>query len=324
MSDGDAMAMTVGAQLASARRERQLSVSNVTRQTKIQPWVVEALEADRLQELMSPVYARGFVAMYARFLGLPPEPLREQLTWPAPEPAQEPAAQSPPAIPITVRWPTLTGLRARRLAPVVAGVALVAGLALATSLRRLPNRSATTLSSAKVARSTVHQGLTARPKPVTQQGVKGSPAKPAASAEPATPQRVAKAVPPREPSSPAHTALPAPSVSAASVAPVSPSLPPATPPTLTLLATQPLELSVVAHRTTWITVRSDGKLLTQQRLPRGATERWSAKKTLELVVSKPTQAEFALNGHAISPFVIAHEGRVLITHHGITRLPLED
>jgi hypothetical protein len=94
-------------------------------------------------------------------------------------------------------------------------------------------------------------------------------------------------------------------------------------PTLTMLATQPLELQVSAHRTTWIQVRADGKLLTQQRLERGAKEQWTAKKRFELIVAKPSQVELVLNGQPISPLAIAHQGRLLITHHGVTKLPDE-
>jgi hypothetical protein len=92
---------------------------------------------------------------------------------------------------------------------------------------------------------------------------------------------------------------------------------------MTVLATQPLELHMSAHRTTWIEVRADGKLLTQQRLPRGSNERWTAKKQFELIVAKPSEVELVLNGQPISPLAIAHRGRLLITHHGVTKLPDE-
>ncbi|MBI3330528.1 MAG: DUF4115 domain-containing protein, partial [Candidatus Omnitrophica bacterium] len=86
----------------------------------------------------------------------------------------------------------------------------------------------------------------------------------------------------------------------------------------------PLELAVTAHRTTWIRVRADGKLLTQQRLPRGANERWTAKKQFELIIANPTQVDLSLNGQSISPFAVAHRGRLLVTHRGVTPLPDED
>ena len=53
------------------------------------------------------------------------------------------------------------------------------------------------------------------------------------------------------------------------------------------------------------------------------TERWTAKKKFELIVANPTQVDLSLNGTSISPFAIAHRGRLLITHHGVIKLPDE-
>ena len=247
--------MTVGSQLQGARRERKLSLADVTRQTKIQPWVLEALEADRLSELMSPVYVKGFLATYARFLHLAPEPLLAQLPQPEPELMQAvlpPTA--PPPIPITIRF---TRPHLRRLATSIAVTAAVIGLVVANPLRRVPWLSLRSAHLAKLASVTS-----------VKAPLKSSP-----------------------------------------------------PPTLTLLATEPLELSVTARRTTWIQVKADGKLLIEQRLPGGAKERWSAKRQFEVIVARPSDVELSLNDQSISSFAVAHKGRVLITHHGIARLP---
>ena len=246
--------MTVGSQLAGARRERTLSLADVTRQTKIQPWVLEALEADRLSELMSPVYVKGFLTTYARFLHLAPEPLLAQLPQPEPEPKQAALPPTaPPPMPMAIRF---SRPHLHRLATSIAVTAAVIGLVVANPLRRVPWLSLRSVRLPRLA------SLTSVKEPIR----------------------------------------------------------PPPPPTLTLLATDPLELSVTAHRTTWIQVKADGKLLIEQRLPRGAKERWSAKRQFELIVARPSDVELSLNGQSISPFAIAHRGRVLITHHGITRL----
>ena len=49
--------MSVGSALRQARETQQLSVADVTAAIKIQPWVLEALESDRLHEQMSLYYA---------------------------------------------------------------------------------------------------------------------------------------------------------------------------------------------------------------------------------------------------------------------------
>ena len=239
----------VGAQLQQARAERKLSLADVTRDTKIQPWVLEALEADRLQELMSPVYVKGFLATYAKFLHLDPAPLIAELQWPQPEPAQLPLPPVPPALPVLPRL--------RRLGLAVVISAAVIGAIAMNPLRRVPALSLPKLDLPRLASVTT---VNETPKPLPL-------------------------------------------------------------PTLTLLATQPLELRVTAHRTTWIQVRADGKLLAQHRMERGANERWTAKKQFELIVSQPSQVDVVLNGQPINPFAIAHRGRLLITHRGITKLP---
>ena len=251
--------MTVGVQLQAARRERKLSLADVTRQTKIQPWVLEALEADRLHELMSPIYVKGFLGTYAGLLHLAPEPLLAQLPRPEPESIQAalpPTAPSPMPMAIRFSHPIL-----RRMATSMAVTAAVVGLVVVNPLKRVSWLSLHSTRMPKVASLT-------------------------------SPMKESIKLPPL--------------------------------PTVTLLATDPLELSVIAIRTTWIQVKADGKLLIEQRLPRGAKERWSAKRQFEVIVARPSDVEISLNGQSISPFAVSNRGRVLITHHGITRLPDEE
>lgn len=50
-----------------------LSLSDVERDTRINRVYLEAIEEGRFQDIPAPVYARGFVRSYARYLGLDPE-----------------------------------------------------------------------------------------------------------------------------------------------------------------------------------------------------------------------------------------------------------
>ena len=266
--------MTVGTQLREARTGKKLTMAEVSTATKIQPWVIEALETDRLQELMSPIYVKGFLTTYARFIRLAPEPLLTQLTW---QPDAEPAspAAAPPALPpMTIRmpWPLV-----RRAGAVALGCAFMAGIIIVNPLRWLPKVSLPMFRMPKLASIAP---IPSKPKAVPLQPVK---------------------VP-----SPAPAPLPPP----AAVAPAEGH------------AAQTLELEVTANRATWIRVRVDGKLLAQQRLPRGAHERWSAKKRLELIVAYPSQVTLTLNGESINSSAIANGGRLVITHQGIG--PLSD
>ena len=245
----------VGQQLRQVRQDRRISLADVTTATKIQPWVLEALEADRLHLSMSPVYAKSFLVLYAKFLRLDPQPLIAQLFPPPPAPSAAEAGRSLAqeaegfSLSLDAMWDAV-GAILRRLAPVAVVAAGVALLIAVKPLRRLPSLR------------------------VTQASFSTAPAKPAAT------QQMALAVRP----------------------------------------TQPLELGVVARHASWISVKADGDLIAQQQLSPGSKETWTAKRRLEVVIGNPAQVDVFLNGHAISPLAMAHDGRLLITHKGIAAL----
>lgn len=61
----------IGTRLRDRRIERALSLVEVERDTRINREYLAAIEAERFDVLPAPVYARGFVRSYARYLGLP-------------------------------------------------------------------------------------------------------------------------------------------------------------------------------------------------------------------------------------------------------------
>jgi cytoskeleton protein RodZ len=87
----------VGAQLAAAREARHLSVADVARQLKLSPWQVEALEADQYERLPGPVFVRGFIRNYARFVELDPTLLLPAAEQRLPK-REQPNAELPPSI----------------------------------------------------------------------------------------------------------------------------------------------------------------------------------------------------------------------------------
>jgi len=65
------MAMkTVGTMLKNARIAKELTVSDVERDTKIREKFIRAIESDNFRALPSPSYAKGFVRNYAAYVGL--------------------------------------------------------------------------------------------------------------------------------------------------------------------------------------------------------------------------------------------------------------
>jgi hypothetical protein len=65
----------LGNTLKQARESRELPLREIEWATKIKSSYLEALEAEDFENLPAPVYARGFLRTYARYLDLDPEPL---------------------------------------------------------------------------------------------------------------------------------------------------------------------------------------------------------------------------------------------------------
>ena len=346
--------MTVGQQLQQVRTARKLSFTDVTAATKIQPWVLEALESDRLPELMSPVYVKGFLSTYARFLKLDPAPLVAGLQWPQPLELEEALVQQEelPPVPVQAKRAAVAARAAavaeapppvlERKAPARPRAAVPeedkAPAALRLPVFRMPR-----LPQFRMPRFEMPAIQLPRiPRPVLQragqalaaaaaiavvimvhplQYVKKTPwptLRMPAVAKAHTESDARKAPVKKASAKPVAASK---RTASASVAPIGDALKPPPPQIPAPVAVEPLDLVVTANRTTWIKVRADGKLLSQQRLVRGANEHWSAKKQLEVIVSKPSQVELTLNGQSISPLAIAHRGRLLITHRGVGPLP---
>ncbi len=78
--------MTPGAFLAAKRGERGLTLQQAASATHIRPEFLKALEADEPERLPAPVYARGYLRTYARYLGLDEESLVARLHQPVRDP----------------------------------------------------------------------------------------------------------------------------------------------------------------------------------------------------------------------------------------------
>jgi cytoskeleton protein RodZ len=88
------MAPTIGETLRKARTERGVELSEVERATKIRAKFLEAMEEDRWGALPAPVYARGFLDIYARYLGLDQQALLDEYRQTVEGDQHEPIPQS--------------------------------------------------------------------------------------------------------------------------------------------------------------------------------------------------------------------------------------
>ena len=257
-------APSVGTQLRQARLARQLELRDVTNVTKIQPWVLEALETDQLHRTMSAMYVKSFLAAYAKHLQLDGAALTNQwFATPEPEPAPVMPSNAAAAVVAKAQTPA---------APIGPSLIEQVWTALWPLIRRV------TVFSAGIAAIV----LAVRVNPLHQLAVRI----PRHEASVSVPERFA---PLRE--APLHV------------------------PT-----DKPLSLEVSATRPTWVSVKADGKLVSQQQLASGSKEHWQANRRFELIVGSPSKVDVALNGQSITPRLAAHNGRVLITHTGIKPL----
>jgi Helix-turn-helix domain len=86
---------SIGARLRQARESRRLTLQQVSETTKVRPHYLQALENDDLSAISSVAQARGFLRIYAEFLGLSPADLVPAVATPVePPPPAQPSVSS--------------------------------------------------------------------------------------------------------------------------------------------------------------------------------------------------------------------------------------
>src|SRR5262245_66295224 len=70
---GEKSSLTFGEELRRERIIRDVSLEEISAATKISIRLLTALESSDVSRLPAPVYSRGFIRAYARYLGLDPE-----------------------------------------------------------------------------------------------------------------------------------------------------------------------------------------------------------------------------------------------------------
>ena len=130
---------SIGQILKAARERRQISVADVVVATKMTCNFVKAIEADDFNALVAPVYARGFIKLYAECVGLDPMPLLKQFgvsnrVAPALAP---PPSKAPP------RKQEKIGGRSKAVSPAALATALPLRVGAHTPIPGLPTSPAT-------------------------------------------------------------------------------------------------------------------------------------------------------------------------------------
>jgi cytoskeletal protein RodZ len=68
---------SIGDTLREARHNKRASLEDVSRATKIKMEILEQLEADEFDRMVAPAYTKGFLKLYAEYLGLDSQSVAE-------------------------------------------------------------------------------------------------------------------------------------------------------------------------------------------------------------------------------------------------------
>jgi cytoskeletal protein RodZ len=118
---------TLGQILKEAREKKNVTASQAAIATRMKIQTIEALERDDFSRMAAPMYAKGFIKLYAEYLGLDAAPLireYEDLHSPkarpplAPENDLKPGESPPERIKIKINWSKLKSLMDKWKRPV--------------------------------------------------------------------------------------------------------------------------------------------------------------------------------------------------------------
>ncbi len=70
--------MSLGQQLKQARLRMNLTASEVASATRMKVQIVESIEDENFSVFAAPIYGKGFIRMYAEYVGLDPVPLMQE------------------------------------------------------------------------------------------------------------------------------------------------------------------------------------------------------------------------------------------------------
>lgn len=272
MPHAESTGASLGAHLRALREAKGGSLEDMARSTRVGIRHLEALEDERLTDLPSPVFVRGFIRAYCVFLRENPEPALNRYE----ELAGTRAAEQAAGVPSRPRtsW---------------AGSSLVIGLVLLLILG--VGLILVNLSVKKSGGNSVSTAKTevARPAPATPPP---APA-PSSATAPVPP-------PPAPATATAPTAPPTPPVAGEPVRPAAAAAP-AAPRTSSAPASGEQRLVIRAVEPTWIRVQTDEGRIAEELLPAGASREWAAERRFLLTIGNAGGVELTLNGRALPP-----------------------
>jgi cytoskeleton protein RodZ len=288
---------SIGARLKSARLEKKLTIDEVYKKTKIHPEVLLAIEEDRFSQL-SPVYLKGFLKIYSRFLGMNPQEIVEGF-------------QEPKTIVETVDLSRRSGIPPEagrekdeeKIEAVIKGPAFKFNFSLFKSYLKIAGIILAAIISLwllfKIGKFTVTR------------------IKAVAHAIATRPKRAAK---PSEKIEKVQTKI-KPAVKPVVKPVVKPEVKSIVKPVVAVKpVSSQVELSIRAKEDCYIYLKSDGKTVFQGVLKKGYAEAWAAKDKMELTVGNAGGIELNVNGNPLPPLGKRKQAikNIIITKEGLS------
>ena len=269
MTPAETPVTSLGGYLRALREAKGSSLEDMARSTRVGIRHLEALEEERLADLPSPVFVRGFIRAYCGFLREAPEEALGHYETLAGERAAAQAANAPPRPRTT--WASSS---------VLVGLALllILGIALIVINLTVKRTGGTSVAAPKMEAS--DQAPNSTPAPPVVAPVPP----PAAASRPVAAPTAAVARSPATPASaPVSTPAPTPTPAVAKSGP------------------GPQRLVIRAVEPTWIRVQPDEGRATEELLPAGASREWSAERRFLVTIGNVGGVEVALNGKVLPP-----------------------
>ncbi len=281
MQQAESSVVALGACLRSLREAKGASLEDMARSTRVGIRHLEALEEERLADLPSPVFVRGFIRAYCSFLRESPDAALGHYQQLAGERAAVEATSTPPR-------PGNT----RASSSVMLGLALllVLGIGLAVLNLTVNRQPETSVATGKMKPRATPAPVPAPPAPTTvpPKAVATPPAQPPPPAPAAEPTRPASPPAPRPPTTAAPPETPAPPTAPAPT--VAPKAVPGS-----------QRLVIKAVEPTWIRVQTDEGRIAEEILPAGASREWTADRRFLVTIGDAGGVELTLNGRSLPP-----------------------
>lgn len=292
----------IGDTLRRERMRRRLDLETVSRELKIPPKMLSAIEEERFDRLPGGVFAKSFVRQYAHLLGLDEEEMAgevQRMLQPAPEAPPVSGGNRPLAAPIQVprvrQWNAIGDGPVRWKAPLIS-LALVVVVMMGcagvyswwqrTRAHR-PAQQAQVNAAPAAARPQPPVNPVAASAPATPAGEQpASPASDTPSATPSTTRTETASPHAAPPAEEAKAPAPAPAGTPAATDPMAPPPNPNAPVRVELKASEPV----------WVSVRSDGKYLFSGTLEANQTRTVDANEKVVLRLGNAGGIDVTLNG----------------------------